>query len=254
MVKTSLITAFALMLTATNASAADMKLLVGGAMQEPFREVGTEFAKKTGNRLDFTVDTTGLLQKRLREGAKADIILVSSPGMDALEKEHLIAPGTRANLATAAIGVSVRAGATAPDISSRDAFKKAILSAKTVSYVDPKTGGTSGNYLDGLFQRMGIGEEVRKKVVWGYQGSQVAEAVAQGRAEIGLTFISEMLPNKGVKIAGELPAEIQNATVYSVAIPIGSPNPDAARSFIQAMQTHEAAAAITKAGLTPLAK
>ena len=94
MLKTAL-TAAALVLASAQASAADMKLLVGGAMQEPFREVGAEFAKKNGHKLEFTVDTTGLLQKRLREGAKADIILLASPGMDALEKEHLIAAGTR---------------------------------------------------------------------------------------------------------------------------------------------------------------
>lgn len=239
-------------LAISHANAADMKLLVGGAMQEPFREVGAQFAKKTGHKLEFTVDTTGLLQKRLREGAKADIILVSSPGMDALEKENLITPGTRANLAMAAIGVSVRAGAPVPDISSADSFKKAMLAAKTISYVDPKAGGTSGTYIDGLFQRMGLGEEIRKKVVFGYQGSQVAEAVAQGRAELGITFISEMLPNKGVKIAGELPAAIQSATIYSVAIPVGSPNPDAARALIEAMRTPEAATSISKAGLRPL--
>jgi len=253
MLKTVFITA-AFVLAASHASAADMKLLVGGAMQEPFREVGAEFAKKNGHKLDFTVDTTGLLQKRLREGAKADLILVSAPGMDALEKENLITPGTRANLATAAIGVSVRAGAAVPDISTPDAFKKAMLSAKTISYVDPKAGGTSGTYMDGLFQRMGIADEIKKKVVFGYQGSQVADAVAQGRAELGITFISEMLTNKGVNIAGELPPAIQSATVYSVAIPVGSPNPEAARAFIKTMQTPEAAASISKAGLKPLAE
>src|SRR5215472_13302630 len=105
MLRTSFFAA-ALVFAASQANAADMKLLVGGAMQEPFREVGAEFAKRNGHKLDFTVDTTGLLQKRLREGAKADIILLSSPGMDALEKENLITPGTRANLAIAAIGVS----------------------------------------------------------------------------------------------------------------------------------------------------
>jgi molybdate transport system substrate-binding protein len=241
-----------LILATVPANAAELKLLVGGSMQEPFREVGADFAKKTGHKLDFTVDTTGALQKRLRSGEKADIILVSAPGMDALEKEHLIVPGSRVELANAAIGVSVHAGASSPDISSPEAFKKAMLAARSISYVDPKSGGTSGGYLDGLFQRMGIADEVKKKVVFGYQGSQVADAVASGRAELGLTFISEMLPNKGVKIAGPLPAAIQSATDYAVAIPVGSPNPEAARSFVQAMTTPEAKAAISKAGLIPL--
>ena len=253
MLKSSCLAAV-LILASAQADAAQLKLLVGGSMQEPFREVGADFAKQTGHKLDFTVDTTGALQKHLRSGEKADIILVSAPGMDALEKEHLIMPGTRVELANAAIGVSVHAGAASPDISSPEAFKKAMLAAHSISYVDPKSGGTSGGYLDGLFQRMGIADEVKKKVVFGYQGSQVAEAVASGRAELGLTFISEMLPNKGVKIAGPLPAAIQSATNYAVAIPVGAPNPEAARSFVQAMTTPAAKAAIAKAGLTPLQK
>ena len=253
MLKQSIVAA-ALLLAVGQADAANMRLLVGGAMQEPFREVGASFSKKTGNALDFVVDTTGALQKRLRSGEKADIILVSAPGMDALEKEQLIVPGTRVDLASAAIGVSVHAGAGSPDLSSSEAFKKAMLSARSIALVDPKAGGTSGIYLDGLFQRMGIADEVKKKTVYGMQGSQVAAAVADGRAEIGLTFISEMLPNKGVKIAGPLPAAVQNATNYAVAIPVGSPNPDAGRAFIQAMRTAEARSAIAKAGLEPLGK
>ena len=153
-----LLLATALIFASMPADAAQLKLLVGGSMQEPFREVGADFAKQTGHKLDFTVDTTGALQKHLRSGEKADIILVSAPGMDALEKEHLIMPGTRVELANAAIGVSVHAGAASPDISSPEAFKKAMLAAHSISYVDPKSGGTSGGYLDGLFQRMGIAD------------------------------------------------------------------------------------------------
>jgi molybdate transport system substrate-binding protein len=250
----ALVVSGAFLLSANAADAAQMKLLVGGSMQEPFKEVGAEFGKKNGHVLEYIVDTTGALQKRLRSGEKADIILVSEPGMDALEKEHLIMPGTRVNLANAAIGVSVKAGAASPDLSSADAFKKALLSARSIAVVDPKAGGTSGNYLNRLFERMGIAEEVKKKAVYGMQGSQIAAAVADGRAELGMTFISEMLPNKGVKIAGPLPAAVQSATNYTVAIPANAPNPDAARAFIAAIRTPEARAAIAHAGLEPLVK
>jgi molybdate transport system substrate-binding protein len=253
MLKQSLI-ATLLVLAAHEADAAQMKLLVGGSMQEPFREIGADFAKKTGNMLEFVVDTTGALQKRLRSGEKADIILVSSPGMDALEKEHRIMPGTRVDLARAAMGISVRAGSPTPDLSTAEAFKKTMMSARSVALVDPKAGGTSGIYLDGLFQKMGIADDVKKKTVYGMQGSQVAAAVADGKAEIGLTFISEMMPNKGVKIAGPLPPGVQNATNYTVAIPTDSPNPEAARAFIQTMRTAEAKSIIAKAGLEPLGK
>ncbi len=253
MLKTAIFAAAALLALAARADAAELRLLVGGAMQEPFREVGAEFQKKTGHTLRFTVDTTGALQNKLRSGEKADLILVSSPGMDALEKENRIAQGTRVDLGRAVIGVSVRADAKAPDLSSVDAFKKALLSASSVSYVNPKAGGTSGNYMAGLLQRLGIADEVNKKVVYGNQGSEVAAAVAKGEAETGITFTSEMMPNKGVKIAGLLPEAVQSATVYAAAIPVGAENAEAAKAFIAEFKTPAAQAAIKRAGLEPLA-
>src|SRR5262249_26254194 len=121
MLKKSLLAIGLLCFAATEADAVQLKLLVGGAMSEPFREVGAQYAKKTGNTLDFTVDTTGALQNKLRGGERADLILVSSPGMDALIKEKRIVEGTRVDLGRALIGVSVKSGAPSPDISSVEA-------------------------------------------------------------------------------------------------------------------------------------
>jgi molybdate transport system substrate-binding protein len=252
MLKTVLLAA-ALAVAALPANAAELHFLVGGSMQEPFKEIGAAYTKKTGNTIDFTVDTTGALVNKLKSGAPADLILVSEPAMDSLLKDNKVVAGSRVSLARAAIGVSVKAGAALPDLSSEEAFKKAILAAKSVSYVNPEAGGTSGTYMDGLFKKMGIGDSVRAKVVWGYQGSQVADAVATGKAEIGITFISEMAPNKGVKIAGPLPASIQNATAYDAAIPNGAKNADAARAFLAMMTGPEGKAAIAHSNLEPIA-
>jgi len=172
--------------------------------------------------------------------------------MDALEKEHLVIPGTRFDVARGLVGVGVRAGAASPDLSSSDAFKKAVLAARSVSYVDPKAGGTSGTYIAGLFQRLGIAAEMQKKTVFRNQGSEVADAVAKGEAEIGITFTSEMVTNKGVKLAGFLPDSIQLPTNYSAAIPVGAPNADAARAFLNELKTPLAQAAFKEAGLEPI--
>lgn len=241
-----------ILFVAGRAAAAQIKLLVGGAMAESIKKVGADFSRKTSHKLDFTTDTTGALQNRLRSGEKADIIIVSAPGMDALEKEHLVVPGTRVELARALIGVCMRAGAAPPDLSSVDAFKKTMLSARSVSYVDPKAGGTSGTYIAGLFQRMGIAGEMQKKTVFRNQGSEVAAAVAKGDAEIGITFTSEMMLNKGVKVAGTLPDTIQLPTNYAGAIPTGAPNPDAARVFLRELKTPQAQTAIKESGLEPI--
>src|SRR5437879_4788331 len=220
-----MVTAF-LILFAPSRAAAQLRLLVGGAMAEPVKKVGANFKN------NLTTDTSGALQNKLRSGEKADVIIVSAPAMDALEKEDRIVPGTRVDLARGLIGVGIRAGTKAPDLSSPEAFKKAMLAAKSVSYVDPKAGGTSGTYMAGLFQKMGIAQEMQKKTVFRNQGSEVADAVAKGEAELGITFTSEMITNKGVKVAGFLPDSIQLPTNYSAAIPVGAPNADATRAFL----------------------
>ena len=127
-----------------------------------------------------------------------------------------------------------------------------MLAARSVSYVDPKAGGTSGTYIAGLFQRLGIAAEMQKKTVFRNQGSEVADAVAKGEAEIGITFTSEMVPNKGVKLAGFLPESIQLPTIYTAAIPVGAPNADLARAFLKELKTPLAQAALKEAGLEPI--
>jgi molybdate transport system substrate-binding protein len=235
-----------LVLFAPSPAAAQLRLLVGGAMAEPVKKVGADF------KISLTTDTSGALQNKLRSGEKADVIIVSAPAMDALEKEKRIVPGTRVDLARGLIGVGMRPGAKAPDLSSADAFKKAMLAAKSVSYVDPKAGGTSGTYIAGLFQKMGIAQEMQSKTVFRNQGSEVADAVAKGDAEIGITFTSEMLTNKGVKLAGLLPDAIQLPTIYTGAVPVGAPNPDGGRAFLKALKAPAGLVAIKGAGLEPI--
>src|SRR3989454_6868524 len=231
-----MVTAF-LILFAPSRAAAQLRLLVGGAMAEPVKKVGASFLN------NLTTDTSGALQNKLRSGEKADVIIVSAPAMDALEKENRIMPGTRVDVARGLIGVGMRPGAKSPDLSSADAFKKAVLAARSVSYVDPKAGGTSGTYIAGLFQRLGIAAEMQKKTVFRNQGSEVADAVARGEAELGITFTSEMMTNKGVKVAGFLPRSIQIPTHYSPPTPAGAPNAGAARTFPDRMEKPQAPSA-----------
>jgi len=246
------IASFLILVLANSVEAAQLKLLLGGAVTESVKKIGAEFSRKTSHQIDLTSNTSGALQKMLQSGAKADIVIVASSTMDALEKEHLIMPGTRFDVARGLIGVGIRPGAASPDLSSTDAFKKSLLAARSISFVDPKSGGTSGTYMAGLLNRMGIASEMQKKIVFRNQGSEVAEAVAKGEAEIGITFTSEMAPNKGVRVAGVLPDSIQLPTNYSVAIPVGALNADVARTFLKELKTPQAQAAFKEAGLEPI--
>lgn len=230
----------------------ELKVLVGGAMSEPVAEVGEAWARSSGNTFVYVRDTTGALQKRLASGEAADVIVLAAPGMDALQKDKRIVAGSRTDLARALIGVAVRAGAPSPDLSSVDTFKAALLKARSVSYVSPAAGGTSGTYIDGLLRKMGIYDALQSKIVYRTQGSEVADAVASGEAELGITFTSELAPNKGVRVAGTLPAEIQLPTIYVGALVATTSNADAARAFLRRMASPEGQAAVKKAGLEPV--
>jgi molybdate transport system substrate-binding protein len=241
-----------ILLPALACAQTQITVFVGGAVTAPVKEAGATFARNSGNTLVYVSDTTGALQKRLAAGEKADLVIVASPGLDMLQKENLVVAASRVDLARALIGVGVRAGAPSPDLSTPDTFKAALLKARSVSYVNPASGGTSGTYFEGLMQRMGIAEAMKPKIVYRTQGSEVADAVAKGEAELGISFTSELQPNKGVKVAGTLPAAIQLPTIYSAALVTGAASGDAARAFLGTLAGPEGRAALTKAGLEPV--
>jgi len=245
--------AWLLLLPAMAFAQAEVRIFTGGAMSEPVREVGNAFAKSSGHRLIYVTDTTGALSKRLLSGERADVIVVTAAAIQALEKDGKIAAGSRVDLARALIGVGVKVGAPSPDLSTTETFKAALLQAKTVSYVNPASGGTSGTYFEGLLQKMGIAAAMKPKTVYRTQGSEVAAAVAAGEAELGITFTSELAPTPGVKVAGTLPADIQLPTIYAGAVVATAGNADAARGFIRALAGAEGRAALKKAGLEPVA-
>ena len=251
MLKTAMTAAgLALALTAGAAHADTVTVFVGGAMTGPVRTVAADFTKRTGDAVNIVSDTTGGLQKRLRAGEKADVVVATAPGLDTLQKETLTVAAGRADLARALIGVGVKAGSPSPDLSSVESFKKVLVAAKSVSYVDPAAGGTSGGYFEGLLKTMGIADVVKPKTVYRGQGSDVAKAVAAGEAEIGITFTSELAPNPGVKVAGTLPAAVQMPTIYTEALTPGASAKG--QAFAKAMQSPVGMDAIRKAGLETL--
>src|SRR3979409_100481 len=131
----SLAASMLLLLAPAAANATQLKVLISGAMAHALEEISQDFARKNGHTLDFQVGTTGVLQDKVRAGEKADLIEITSAGMDALEKEKLVLPGSRVELARALIGVAVRDGAPVPNIATPDALKERLMSARAVAYI-----------------------------------------------------------------------------------------------------------------------
>ena len=227
--------AIASSLVATPAGAADLKVISAGAVRGLIAQVIEDYTRQTGQKFDFTIGTTGQLRNIIGSGQHADLIIVSTPLMGELEKTGKLTAGSRADLGRVGIGVTVRDGATAPDVSSPDALKNALLAARSIAYTDPAEGGTSGIYFNDLADKFGIGDAVRKKAVLTKGGREAAIEVAEGRAELAIVFMSESAAVKGVKLAGPLPGPLQDYSAYAAAIPASSTDPTAARAFIASL-------------------
>lgn len=212
--------------------AADVKILTAGAMKAVVLELVPAFEKETGHKAIVDNDTAGGLARRIQGGEAFDLAIITPGVLNDLAGKGKVVGDTRVSVARVGVGVVVKEGAPAPDVSNVEAFKKALLAAKTVAYIDPASGGSSGIYLTGLFDKLGIAADIKPKAKL-KQGGYVADLIASGEAEIGLHQISEILPVKGVKLVGPLPAEIQNYTTYAAAVGTDAKQPDGAKALIK---------------------
>lgn len=234
--------------------AAEIKLASGGAFKQVLNALAARYRADTGNTLAITYRTVGQHLDLIRAGKEPfDVAVLTPAAIDGLIKDGKVMSGTRTDLAKTGIGVVVKAGAPLPDISSVEAFKRALLAAKSVAYIDPKAGGSSGIYVAGLLQRLGIAAQVNAKAVL-VHGGAVADHVADGEAELGIHQISEILPVKGVTLVGPLPADIQNFTVYAAGIGTGARDVTAARAVVEFLAGPEAVSIIKAKGMVPMAR
>lgn len=181
--------------------------------------------------MTLTFGTVGVVRQKLTAGEPADVVIMTGGAIDEMAQKGAVTPGTRADLARTAIGLGVRAGAPLPDISTPEALKQTLLGAKSLVYVDPPQGATSGIHFAAVLQRLGIAEAVKGKTLLVPAGYP-AEAVARGEAELVVHQISQILPVQGVTLVGPLPRDLQKITVYSAGLAARSTAPEAARAFI----------------------
>jgi molybdate transport system substrate-binding protein len=229
-------------LLALPARAADLTVLTAEAFKPVVLATVPAFEARTGVHVVVSNDTAGALVRRIKDGEHFDVIVLSQAGLTDLGGKA--GPGVA--VGRAFIGVGVKAGAPRPDIATAGAFKAAMLAARSVAYIDPGSGGSSGLYLAALFRRLGIAEAMAAKSVL-IKGGLAAQAVVDGRAEIVVHQISEIMLVPGVDVAGPLPPDVQNETVYVAAIANGAP--EAAASFVAALSAPEVAAVLTAKGL-----
>jgi molybdate transport system substrate-binding protein len=232
------------------AEAAEIKVFALQSPQIVINEVGADFERSTGHKITQLLRRTDMppeATRRIDAGETFDVAFVLPPMMDQLIKEGKIVAATRTHFLRIGIGVAVRAGASKPDILSVEAFKRALLNAKSIAYLE---GGTSGPYLASLVERLGIAAELLPKTKRP-ETDIVGDLVARGEAEIGVTAISTLMATRGVEVVGPLPPEIQSYVLFEAGISANSIEPDAGRDLIKFLTGPAAVRVMKSNGMEP---
>jgi molybdate transport system substrate-binding protein len=211
---------------------AKIKVMCARSMHVAVTAIGRAFAEANRHEVDFDFGTVGALQAKLDGGAKADVVILSVPAIDKLEKAGALVAGSRREVAKTFIAVCVREGAPRPDIGTPQAFKRTLEAARVIAVSDPAVGGSAGVYLAGLFERLGLAAMMKDKGMPQQSGVEVARRVAEGTADIGLTLSGEVASVAGAVIAGPLPPPLGHDTTYCAAVAAESREKNAGDAFI----------------------
>jgi molybdate transport system substrate-binding protein len=242
-----------LLVLGIKAEAAELTVLSAFGMQSVLEDLGPKFERATGHTLAISFATGGATVKRAQDGETADVIIALRQGIDGLVKDGKAMTDNVTVLARSGIVVVVRKGAPKPDISSPDALKRTLLAAKSLSYVDPASGGASGIHFAKVLDRLGIANEMPSKTVFPNPKTPAAVGVvvANGEAEIGVHIIQEVIAVTGIDVVGPLPGDLQNTIVFAAAIMASAKDTEASKALVNFLRTPAAAAVIKAKGMEP---
>jgi len=229
------------------ANAAEIKLIASNAVKEAYSQLLPAYEKASSNKVTVSWGGTADIIKRVNGGEAADAVIITDVGIDGLIKSGKLTSAGRINVAKSAAGIAIRAGAPKPDISSTDALKKSVLTAKGIVL----TPGPSNPFLHQMFDKMGIGTEAKAKEMKPAPGEQLTDPVAQGKADLVFSQISELIAVKGIAYAGPLPKGSEIVLTYSVAYPAAAPNAEAAKALMKFLTSPDAMKVLKANGLEP---
>jgi molybdate transport system substrate-binding protein len=246
-VRSGLLAAALVLTTHPPASAGEVRALAANALKAPLQELASAFGAASGHRVTIAWGGTEGIVRRVNDGEQVDIVLIGSDGLDRLIANGRLVAATRAEFVRSGVGVAVRAGLPAPNLSTAEFVREALLAAPSIAY----SSGPSGVHVAAMIRRMGIADRVAHKVIQPASGVQVAELLARGEADIGFQQVSELLHAKGITYLGPLPPEIQVVTVYALALAPSAVGSDAATGLARFLVGPDVAAVAAGAGLEP---
>ena len=231
----------------------EIKLLSTTALKTSIDELTARFESASGKKLIASYAPSTQIAKRVAEGEFSDVAIATGSGIDDLIKHGRVAPGTRVDIARSAIGVAVRPGTTRPDISSVDAFKRALLAAKSIGMSNPQGGGASGIHLWDVFERLGIADALKPKTTFGPGGPAglIGLYLMRGEVEIGLQQMPELMAVPGVEVVGPVPGEMQSITIFAAGIPTNTSDAATGKALAKFLTAPAAATVIKAKGMEP---
>jgi molybdate transport system substrate-binding protein len=209
-----------------------VRVLATGVFATTLQSLTQPFESATGYKIQASIANAGEVASRVATGEDADIVMTSSTGIKTLARQNALA-SNEIVVGKMRLGVAVQSGAAMQDLTSAEAFRKLLLSAATIAYIDPNGGGTSGPFFEQMFASLGVADAVHAKAVLCKTGSEIVRAVASGKASIGMTQASEIIGGGGVAFAGYLPEALNLTTVYAASITTRSNNPKGASAFLE---------------------
>jgi molybdate transport system substrate-binding protein len=225
----------------------ELRVLTTRSIATVLEKIGGEFELRTRRQLNVTTDVAARMVRRINAGEPFDLLVAAPAQIDRLINEGKIIPETRTDLARSGIGVAVRAGAPKPDVSSVDAFKRALLRAQSIAHLKE---GQSGVYLAGVLERLGLADAIRSKVTLP-ETDIVSELVSRGEVELGIVVITQILTTRGVALAGPLPPEIQSYVTFTGGISANSKSVDATKELMAFLKSPTAMSVMRSQGMEP---
>jgi molybdate transport system substrate-binding protein len=231
--------------SAAMANATEIKVISSQAIKEAYLAFAPEFERVSGHKLNTTWNGTNDILKKLRAGETFDMAILVTPAMEAMIKEGKIVGASRIDLVRSGIAIAVQKGAPKPDISTTDAVKRLLLAAKGIGY----SSGPSGVFMEGLFKKWGIWDQVSAKIKQTQPGTPVGSILARGDVDIGFQQVSELLLYPGIQYVGPVPKEMDTVSVFAGGVHTGATQADAARELIKFISSPAALPFIKKTGM-----
>jgi molybdate transport system substrate-binding protein len=232
----------------TSAQAAEIRLLCSNGLREVMLELVPQFERASGHKLNVSYGLAAAFKRQIEAGEAFDLAVLTPPLIDDLIKQGKVVADTRAVIARSGMGLMTRKGGPKPDISTADAFKRALLNAKSITYPSE---GASGLYFVGLMDRLALAEPLKPKLKIVPNGAAVEALIEKGEAELGILPVSEILPLHGADLIGPFPAEVQGYIIMTAGVGTSAKQAGPARDLIKHLMAPGALPVIKAKGMEP---